>query len=371
MTKKVLLTGPSGEVGFEAFKELLRRRNRYALRILSLDQKRERKLFSQFTDQIEIIWGDLRNPHDVDAAVDGVDIILHTGALIPPAADQHPELAWEVNVGGTFNVLAAMKKQQNPPTLIYTSSISVYGDRVAEPDIKVGDPLIPSIGDEYAHTKVQAEKMIRNSGMKWTIFRLCGILHTRMKIQPLMFHMPLETALEFCHNSDTGYALVQAIECDALLGRIFNLGGGNECKIKARDFIHTMLPLFGLAPDILPEHTFATKNFHSGYYSDGDKLDALLHFRRKDLKDYFIKVRNSISPLKKYLVGMIPRFVVRSWLIRMSEPLKAVRQNDLDLISRFYGSLEEYMRLSSSRKLQSSAVGLKSPGSFAAEKYEE
>ncbi|MCJ7622821.1 MAG: NAD(P)-dependent oxidoreductase [Anaerolineaceae bacterium] len=351
MTKKVLLTGASGEVGFEVFKELLRRRNRYSLRILSLDQKRERKLFGQFTEQIEIIWGDLRNPDDVDTAVDGVDVILHTGALIPPAADHHPELAWEVNVGGTFNVLTAMKKQNNPPILIYTSSISVYGDRISEPDIKVGDALIPSTGDEYARTKVEAEKLIRNSGMQWTIFRLCGILHNRMKIQPLMFHMPLETALEFCHNSDAGYALVQAIECDALVGRIFNLGGGNECKIMARDFIHKMLPLFGLPPDTIPEHAFATRNFHSGYYSDGDELDALLGFRRKGLQDYFNKIRNNISPLKRYLVGMIPETIVRNWLIRMSEPLKAVRENNLDLISRFYGSLEEYMRLSS-RKLE-------------------
>ena len=346
MTKKVLLTGPSGEVGFEVFKELMRRRNRYSLRILSLDQKQERKLFSQFTDQIEIIWGDLRNPDDVDAAVDGVDVVLHTGALIPPAADQHPELAWDVNVGWPLNVLAAIKKKNNPPILIYTSSISVYGDRISEPDIKFGDPLIPSAGDEYACTKVEAEKLIRNSGMQWTIFRLCGILHSRMKIQPLMFHMPLETALEFCHNSDAGYAMVQAIECDALLGRIFNLGGGNECKIMARDFIHTMLPLYGLAPDTIPEHAFATRNFHSGYYADGDELDALLGFRQKGLKDYFETVKNSVSSLNRFLVGLIPEFIVRKWLLRMSEPLKAVEKNDLELISRFYGSLENFEHLS-------------------------
>ncbi len=359
MTKKVLLTGASGEVGFEAFKELLHRRDHYSLRILSLDQKRERKLFEPYTDQVEIIWGDLRNQDDVDAAVDGVDVILHAGAVIPPAADHFPDLAWEVNVGGTFNVLAAMKKQKQPPRLIFTSSISVYGDRIHEPEIKIGDPLNPSLGDEYARTKIEAERLIRNSGMKWTMFRLCGILTSNMKIQPLMFHMPLETALEFCHNSDAGYALVQAIECDALLGRIFSLGGGNECRIMARNFIHRMLPLFGLAPDIIPEHAFATRNFHSGFYADGDELDALLGFRRKSLHDYFNTVRNSTSPLKRFLVGMIPRFIVRNWLIRMSEPLKAVSENNLDLISRFYGSLEDYMRLSG-RKPEASILKLSS-----------
>ncbi len=86
----VLLTGASGEVGIETFKELLRRRERYDIRILSLDRKVEQQLFKPYRDQVDIIWGDLRNPEDVKKAVDGADAVIHAAAVIPPDADHHP-----------------------------------------------------------------------------------------------------------------------------------------------------------------------------------------------------------------------------------------------------------------------------------------
>ena len=46
----LLLTGASGEVGFETFGELLMRRDRYKLRILCLDRKLERKRLTKGQD---------------------------------------------------------------------------------------------------------------------------------------------------------------------------------------------------------------------------------------------------------------------------------------------------------------------------------
>ena len=352
MTKqKILLTGASGAVGFEAFQELLKRKDQYDIRILSLDAKQERRLFRPYANQVDIVWGDLRDPESVRAAVDGVAAVLHVAALIPPAADRHPRLAREINLGGTRNVVAAMRRQPAPPKLIYTSSISVYGDRVDDPHIRVGDPIVPSVGDEYARTKIVAESVVRNSGLRWTILRLCGILTPQLKIRPLMFHMPLDTALEWCHSSDAGYALVRTIECDAVDGRIFNLGGGKQCRITAREFLRTMMPIFGVDSGLIPDYAFAMQNFHSGYYADGDDLDALLHFQRKTLQDYIEDVQNSVHPVQRFLARLIPRPIVRQWLLRMSEPLKAIQERDENLISRFYGSRQAFEKLTK-RKLE-------------------
>jgi len=352
MRQTLLLTGASGEVGFETFKELLGRRERYDLRILSLDRKLEHNLFKPFQEQVDIVWGDLRDAGIVAKAVDGVDAVIHTAALIPPLADHHPDLAKDINVGGTRHLLAAMKEQDPAPRLVYTSSVSVYGDRVEDPEIRVGDPLCPSVGDEYARTKIEAEKLIQRSGLSWTILRLCGILTNKLKIQPLMFHMPLETSLEWCHSTDVGYALTEAVECQQLYGRIFNLGGGRECRIKARDFIRKMLPLFGLDASAIPEHAFALKNFHSGDYADGDELDRLIRFRRRTLKDYYQAVSRRISPVQRFLVRLIPVAIVRHTLERMSEPLRAIRENDTKLINRFYGSSQAFHQLSSKEKIR-------------------
>ncbi len=342
MKKKetILLTGASGEVGFEAFKELLRRRERYNIRLLNLDRIYERRRFAPFREQIEIVYGDLRDKGAVRAAAQGVDAVIHTAALIPPAADENPELARAVNVGGTRSLLAALTGQNPAPRLIYTSSISVYGDRIDNPQIRVDDPLDPSEGDEYAHTKIQAEKLIQASGIKWSILRLSGILTSKLKIQPLMFHMPLDTALEWCHASDAGFALVQALAHEGVWGRIFNLGGGADCRIVARDFLRKMLPIFGVNPAALPERAFARRNFHSGDYADGDDLEALLGFRRHTLTDYFLAAKARISPMQRALVRAIPDRVVRAYFKAISDPLKALRRGDAELVRRYFGPQE-------------------------------
>ncbi len=345
MKKNILVTGATGSVGFEVLQELIRRKDRYNIRVLSLDTVKERKILQPFANNIEIIWGDICSLEDVTNAVSGADAVLHLAAVIPPLADQQPELAIDVNVGGTRNLLLALRAQLGQPSLIFASSISVYGDRLTDPYIYVDDPLTSSVGDEYARTKIQAEEMVRVSGLSWTIFRLCGILTPKLKIQPLMFHMPLETALEWCHGSDAGLALVNAIGSDAVVKKIFNLGGGETCRISARNFLNEMLPMFGIKPTLIPAYAFATQNFHSGYYADSHKLNDLLHFQRKDLKEYFSEVKTMISPVQKALIKAIPNNVVRKYFVYMSEPIKAIRENNQELIARFYGSREAFERL--------------------------
>jgi nucleoside-diphosphate-sugar epimerase len=342
MRQKILLTGGSGAVGFQAFKELLKRKDRYFTRVLSLDTRYERKLFMPYKDQVEVIWGDIRNYEDVIRAVDDVDSILHVAGIIPPTADRYPDLARAVNVDGTRNLIRAMLQQEKQPEILFTSSISVYGDRLKDPYIQVGDPLKPSDGDIYARTKIEAEKIIRSSGVRWSIFRLCGILVDKLHIQPLMFHMPLDTALEWCHVEDVGYALVQGIGEKSIFGRIFNLGGGECCRTDARDFLSQMLPLWGLNPEVIPDIAFATRNFHSGYYQDGDLLNHIINFQKKTLQDYYHSVRLRISPFQRLLVRCVPRFLIRYWFMKMSEPVKAIKENNETLIRRFYGSREAY-----------------------------
>ncbi len=347
--KKILLTGAFGEVGIETLKELVRRSN-YDIRVFdlkydSLNKINRKKIAKRYIKQIKVIWGDLRNYDEVLTAVNEIDVVLHIGALIPPAADKFPEEAWKINTGGTENIIKAIEVQNKKPRLIYTSSISVYGDRIKNPKIRVGDPFNPSMGDKYSVTKIEAEKLIQSSNLEWTIFRLTAIMNPRMKIQPIMFHLPLDTSLEICRNTDTGYALVQAIECDELVGNIYNLSGGEKCRIIARDYLKANFKIFGLDPNLIPENAFATRNFHCGYYVDGDILEELLHFQREGLKEHFDAVKECVLTSLKLATKILPKRVIKNYLLRMSEPLKAIKRNDEDLIKRFYGTREEFEKL--------------------------
>ncbi|MFX1435320.1 MAG: NAD-dependent epimerase/dehydratase family protein, partial [Promethearchaeota archaeon] len=252
---KVLVTGAFGNVGLSTINELLKRKHQ--IRVFEIYNKNNKKIAKKYKSKIEIIWGDIRNYSDVERAIEGYDIIIHLAAIIPPLADTNPGLAEAVNIGGTLNIINAIKKQKNKPKLIFTSSIAVYGDRRENPLIKVSDPIKPSRGDFYAISKIRAEKLIRESGVKFSIFRLTYITSiNKLKMDPLMFHMPLDTCIEICDTKDVGYALVNAIECKEVWGKTFLIAGGEQCRTTYKEYINNMMEIFGLGRNFLPENAF-------------------------------------------------------------------------------------------------------------------
>ena len=311
---KVLLTGAFGNVGKSTIPELLARG--YEVRIFDLDTPENRKYAQKFRDQIDAVWGDLRSEDDVFRAVSGIDVIIHVAAVIPPLADRKPELAREVNVGGTENILKAMKARNNP-RIVYTSSISVYGDRVKTPYIQVTDPVTPNDDDEYAKTKISAENLIRNSGVEWSILRLTYIVSPdKLQMDPLMFHMPLETSIEICHTKDVGSALANAVENKEIWGGIFNIAGGKKCRTTYREYVKRMTEIFGLGSNFLPEEAFSTGKFHCGFM-DTERSQELLKYQRHTLKDYYKEVENEIG-YKKRLTRMV-RWAARLYILSKSE----------------------------------------------------
>jgi nucleoside-diphosphate-sugar epimerase len=261
-------------------------------------------------------------------------VILHLAAVIPPLADRDPQYAETVNVGGTKKLLDAARRSSKPVRFIYTSSISVYGDRVASPWIEVGDPLRPSPHDRYAVTKIRAEELVQGSGLAWSIFRLTGVLRPDMSLDPLMFHMPLETSLEILTCRDCGYAVVQAIEVEAVDGRIFNLGGGPRCRTTYRDCLENVFSRVGLGERFFPDEAFAGGNFHCGFYRDSDELEALLGFQREGLDEFYEQVADHLHPAAR-TAAAASRRLVRWFLLSQSDPWIARRRKDRSMLDRF------------------------------------
>lgn len=221
----VLLTGASGTVGYEALKQLIDKQDIH-LTIFDIRSPKSERLFKPYLPKATFVYGDISNSTDTDKIAKNQDVVIHLAAIIPPVADDNPSLAYRVNVVGTRNLISALENHSPQAFLMYSSSVSVYGDRVENPNIRVGDPLQPSLGDEYARTKLECERIIQNSRLSWTIFRLAAIMGNH-KMSKLMFHMPLATTMEICTPPDTARAFVNGIrKKEALEGKIFNLGGG-------------------------------------------------------------------------------------------------------------------------------------------------
>lgn len=331
--KRVLLTGASGTVGREVLKQLSELPGDFEITVFDLKSKDSISFFRRFSDRIITIYGDISDKSDVCRACADQDAVIHLAAVIPPLADKDPQLARRVNIAGTRNLIECLEELSPKTFFLYSSSISVYGDRNKDPWISTTDPLKPSDRDNYAITKIEAEKLVMNSRLIWSIFRLTAIMGTNNhKPSALMFHMPLETPMEIATPRDTGRAFIKALDHpDELNGNVYNLSGGEKCRITYSDFLSRSFEIFGLGPLDFQKYTFAGKNFHCAYYKDGDLLNEILDFRQDSIEDHFNILRKSISPVRKF-ASTIFRNIIKRNLEKQSEPLMAMKtDNKIDI----------------------------------------
>jgi len=311
---KVLLTGAFGNVGLSTLEELIKKG--YKVRAFDIKNRKNLKLAKKYKDKVEIIWGDVRNPEDVEKAVEGQDVVIHLAAIIPPLADRNPKLAEAVNVGGTLNIIKAMERQPKKPRLIFTSSVAVYGDRRKSPLIKPDDPPNPNPDDEYAKQKLKCEELIRQSKLEWVIFRLTYIVSPdKLQLDPLMFKMPLDTCIEICHTKDAGLALSNAVENEKIWGKILHIAGGEKCRITYKEYIDKMMEILGLGKGFLPDEAFSKGNFHCGFMTT-EESQKLLHYQRHTLDDYFNEVKKKVR-FRRYFMKIF-KPVIRIYLLRNS-----------------------------------------------------
>ena len=333
---RILVTGGAGSVGLEVLEELHHHKKWYQVKVLERNAAGVLRRLKRYRKDFQLILGDLCDLAVLEKAAADVDFVIHLAAVIPPLADRDPESAERTNVTGTKMLVRTLERLSPSAFFLYTSSISVYGDRVYNPWITAEDPLLPSEGDEYAGTKIRAENILRKSRLRWSVFRLSAIMGPQTRMDPLFFHMPLDTSLEIATARDTGFALVEAIYHQAeIKGRTFNLSGGEKCRTPYRDFLTEVFRIMGLQKLNLPEKAFAQKNFHCGNYADSGQLEEILHFQQDSLEDYYRMLESKSTFLSKVFNSLFPD-IIKLFLLNKSEPLRARRRKNHEQVKKFF-----------------------------------
>ena len=109
--------------------------------------------------------GDILQTDILSSALKGVDGVFHFAALWLLQCHEFPSAAFDVNVGGTFNVMEACV-QQGVKRLVYSSSASVYGDAVEEP-MNEEHPF--NNKNFYGATKIASEAMLRSFHYRYNL----------------------------------------------------------------------------------------------------------------------------------------------------------------------------------------------------------
>ncbi len=157
--KNVLITGADGFIGSHLVEELLSEGcnvtafvyynsfNSWGwLDTISIDKMRN----------INVVAGDIRDPHCILKAVEKIDVIFHLAALIAiPFSYYSPDSYVDTNVKGTLNVLNAAKKEGCEKVLI-TSTSEVYGTAKYIP---IDENHIFQAQSPYSATKISADRL--------------------------------------------------------------------------------------------------------------------------------------------------------------------------------------------------------------------
>lgn len=157
--RKILVTGGAGFIGSNLAESLLEAGNE----VVCLDNfstgKEENIRGIIGNKNFFLLEGDIRNIHDCEKAVQGVDIVMHQAALgSVPRSIADPVTTTDVNIGGFVKMLYSAK-QAGVRRFIYAASSSTYGDSKALPKVEdeIGLPLSP-----YGITKYTDELFAAN-----------------------------------------------------------------------------------------------------------------------------------------------------------------------------------------------------------------
>jgi len=286
----ILVTGGLGNIGAAVVRTCLQRG--HGVTVFDVENRRTRKLAKR--SKANVVLGDIRNFQDISHAVKNQDAIIHMAAILPPLSNENPDLCLSINVGGTENLIRAMKESDNCPSLIFVSSASVMGSTQDRNQlIKAEDQLFPM--DTYSKSKIEAEKIIEQSGIKFCIMRIAGVLPTILNLKSSMamvkniFDMPLDARCEMVLDIDVATALTVASEkmagTEELNGFKGFIAGGESggFQMKTKDLVALVFLSVGLN---LPDRKLFSTDLNSYYldWYDTEQVQNILGYQQHTIE---------------------------------------------------------------------------------------
>jgi len=298
---RYLITGGAGFIGSNIVAELVKRKEE--VRVLDNFSTGRRENLVPFLDKIQLIEGDLTDLETVREAVEGMDFVLHQGALPSiPRSIEHPIGSNNTNVSGTLNLLIA-SKDAKVKRVVYASSSSIYGNSSQLPKVET---MNPSPLSPYAVSKLAGEYycqvFYRIYSLETVILRYFNVFGINQdpnstysaviprfvscilrKKPPTIFGDGLQSR-DFTFVGNVVKANLQATGSDTAVGEIINIASGRAYSLLElidkinSDLGNTVKPIFNSPKIGEIKHSLAdiTKaNQLLGYFPEVDFAEGL------------------------------------------------------------------------------------------------
>jgi len=172
---RILVTGAVGQIGSELTMTL---RERYgAENVIAAGHHTEPSTALREGGPFERL--DVKDKEQIEGIVDryNIDTIFHMAAILSAVGEDKPQLAWQVNMGGLYNVLE-VARERHLTRVFSPSSIAAFGPETPPDPAPQAPPLRPTT--MYGVTKVAGELLgdyyVRRFGLDVRGVRYPGII---------------------------------------------------------------------------------------------------------------------------------------------------------------------------------------------------
>ena len=245
--KNVLITGADGFVGSHLV-ELL---NKSGYTVKALSQYNSFNYWGWLEDvdcrnEIEILSGDIRDPHYCKHITKDVDVVFHLAALIAiPYSYVAPDSYVDTNVKGTLNICQAAL-ENGVSRFIHTSTSEVYGTAQYVP-IDEKHPLRAQ--SPYSASKIGSDAMAMSFfnafDLPLTIarpFNTYGPRQSARAVIPTIISQiangqkqiklgDVTPTRDFNYVTDTCRGFLELARCDKAIGETVNIGSNFEISV--------------------------------------------------------------------------------------------------------------------------------------------
>ena len=242
-----LVTGADGFIGSRLVELLVKK----GYKIKALSQYNSFNNWGWIEDiecknKVEVLTGDIRDPHYCKFIAKDIDIIFHLAALIAiPYSYVAPDSYVDTNIKGTLNICQAAKEQGNI-RVIHTSTSEVYGTAQYTP-IDEEHPMQPQ--SPYSATKIAADAMAMSFYNAFNLpvtiarpFNTYGPRQSARAVIPTIITQIANGATEiklgdvtptrdFNYVDDTCRGFIALAECDKSIDQTVNIGSNSEISI--------------------------------------------------------------------------------------------------------------------------------------------
>lgn len=235
MVKRILVTGGAGYIGTSLVPKLLDLGHEVTVFDNLMVGGNQLLPFFKY-DNFKFVRGDIRKIDELKEVVKDKDVIMHLAALVGfPVCRLNPQLAREINVDGTVNLIDSCTDEQ---VIFYGSTGSNYG---AVTDICTEEtPLHPL--SLYGETKTKAEQLLMERGntIAYRFATAFGV-SPRFRLDLLINDFSYKCIKDgylvvyeknymrtFIHVSDIAECFTFGIKnMDKMMGNVFNVGDDN------------------------------------------------------------------------------------------------------------------------------------------------